>query len=344
MEKVIILNGQAGSSLIIIDGSVGRLSTHLKDTSLFVITDENVERFHRQRFPPAEDIFVLKAGERTKNLKTVERIYRRLWDGKADRSSFILGIGGGVVCDLTGFAASTFLRGLDFGFVPTTLLAQVDAAIGGKNGVNLYGYKNMVGVINQPRFVLCDLSLLETLPQKELLCGLSEVIKSAAIASVEFFEFLEANWEGALERKREVLGKIVYEAALIKTSIVQDDEKERNERKKLNFGHTFAHALEKTCGMAHGEAISLGMILSVHLSQKKGLIPASEAIRIRELLRRFRLPVRFKFGRKAVLSAIPKDKKRKKGMIDFVLLKSLGEAMIQRLSFEELEEFVDDLC
>ncbi|MGB8953375.1 MAG: 3-dehydroquinate synthase [Candidatus Aminicenantales bacterium] len=344
MEKIIHLCGRTGSSQIIVNGSVRQLPTAGEAAKTVIVTDENVHRYHHRRFPPAAEVIILRTGETVKNLKTVESIYKRLLGCGADRSSFIIGIGGGVVCDITGFAASTFMRGLEFGFIPTTLLAQVDAAIGGKNGVNLSGFKNMVGVIRQPCFVLNDFSLLKTLPRKERMIGFSEIIKSALIASRELFEFLETNWAKAIEFERDCLGRIIGETVEIKTAIVRKDEQDKKERKKLNLGHTLAHAFEKSYGLTHGEAVSIGMVNASGISVRRGMMAESEAVRIRQLLQKFRLPVGIGLDPKRILRAVRTDKKREGPMIDFILLKSIGEAFIQRMPFADLEEAIHDLC
>ena len=172
----------------------------------------------------------------------------------------IVAIGGGIVCDVAGFAASTYMRGLSFGFVPTTLLAQVDASVGGKNGVNLHGYKNLVGTFAQPGFVLCDPELLRTLPTEEVRNGFAEVIKQAAIGDALLFSFLEAGPDAALSLDRAAIDRIVYDCLKVKTNIVKEDELETGERRKLNFGHTVGHAVEKVHGLRHGEAVSIGMM------------------------------------------------------------------------------------
>jgi 3-dehydroquinate synthase len=202
----------------------------------------------------------------------------------------------------------------------------------------------MVGVISQPCFVVNDFSLLKTLPRRELVTGFSEIVKSAAINSRELFEFLEKSCVRALELKMDFLERIVYETVKIKIGIVQRDEKDERERKKLNFGHTFAHAFEKSYGITHGEAVSIGMVMAANLSVKKGMIAEIDAARIWQLLQKFHLPVRIGLDPIKLLKAIRKDKKREGQMIDFILLKSIGEAFIQRMPFEELEEAINDLC
>jgi 3-dehydroquinate synthase len=261
---------------------------------------------------------------------------------EADRSSFIVGIGGGIVCDIAGFIASTYLRGVRVGFVASTLLSQVDASVGGKNGVNFEGYKNMVGVFNQPEFVVCDMNLLKTLPEKEVLCGLAEVVKHAAIGDADLFSYLEKYYKRALQLDAEVIEKIVYDSVLIKSSIVNKDEKEEGERRKLNFGHTLGHALEKTTGAPHGEAVSAGMVVASALSEKRGYLSTEEKERIEALLKKFQLPTRVQLDGKRVLDAVRKDKKREGEEINFVLLQGIGQAVVEKISMEELETVVSE--
>jgi 3-dehydroquinate synthase len=259
----------------------------------------------------------------------------------ADRSTFLLGIGGGIVCDITGFVASTYMRGLRFGYVPTTLLAQVDASVGGKNGVNFDGYKNMVGVFNQPEFVVCDLSLLATLPPKEIFCGCAEIVKHAAIANSELFEYLEENHAQALSLDRDVLENLVYDSIKIKAAVVSKDETEKGERRKLNFGHTFGHAFEKTSGLSHGEAVSLGMLLASAISVQKGLLSKEDHAKLKNLLKSYQLPVHSAIKKDSVWDALQKDKKRESNRMHFVLLQGLGHAVIQHMPLHEIKGYLE---
>lgn len=276
-------------------------------------------------------------------MQTVKLIYKKLLTGGADRSSFVLAVGGGVVCDIAGFTASTYMRGVDFAFVPTTLLAQVDAAIGGKNGVNFMGYKNMVGVFHQPAFVFIDPSFLRSLERKEVSCGFVEAIKSAVIADAGLFRFLEKFNRQALRLERQVIEKIIKDAVKIKISIVEKDEKDKGERKTLNFGHSFAHAFEKSCGMSHGEAVAVGMVLAADLSVRRKLLERADAERLRSLLMKYRLPVSPRIEKNPVKESIRKDKKKKEETIDLILLKSIGKASIENIEFDELYEVMNDL-
>jgi 3-dehydroquinate synthase len=251
-----------------------------------------------------------------------------------------VGIGGGIVGDITGFAASTYMRGLRFGFAATTLLAQVDASVGGKNGVNFKGYKNMVGVFNQPEFVIADIEMLKTLPPAEIACGLAEIVKHACIADSGYFDFIENHWQAIERLDPDVMLRLVIESVKIKASVVNQDEKEAGRRRILNFGHTIGHALEKTVKVSHGQAVSLGMVLAADLSKRKGLLSASEAERIKSLLGRLNLPVRIEFDRRAVFEALKKDKKRQHSHIHFILLNRLGEAVVEDIRIAELEDWI----
>jgi 3-dehydroquinate synthase len=263
---------------------------------------------------------------------------------EVDRKSFILGIGGGIVCDLAGFVASTYLRGVSFGFVATTLLAQVDAGIGGKNGVNFKGYKNMIGIIRQPDFVLCDPAVLGTLEPSEFRMGFAEVVKYGAILKPELFGFLEKNLRPALAGRAGILEEIVAVCAGAKCDVVTRDEKESGERKKLNFGHTFAHAFEKLSGIPHGEAVSMGMVMASRLSVRLGLITEQEAERVRHLLTGFGLPVRYTGSCEDAFDVMKRDKKRTGESISLILLGEIGKAVIQDVKLDDLKKWMHDLC
>lgn len=276
-------------------------------------------------------------------METVREIYQKLTEIEADRSSFIVGLGGGVVCDIAGFVASTYMRGVEFGFVSTTLLSQVDASVGGKNGVNLGGYKNMVGVFNQPRFVICDIDLLKTLPEKDILSGFAEIVKHAVIGNPKLFSYLETNYERALSLNAEVIKRLIFDSIAIKSSIVNRDEKEAGERRKLNFGHTFGHAIEKATGVSHGEAVSAGMVIASALSNKRMSLSSEDAGKIEGLLGKLKLPTRLPFDLGSVLDALGKDKKRIGNSINFVLPRAIGHVVVEKISIKELETAINDL-
>jgi len=334
--KSIEVHGRNRKSIVMVGENLLNLKSYLPDTRTIVISDPNVIHHYRSEFPPA-DVIPIGIGEDVKNLKTVENIYAELLRLDADRSSFIVGIGGGIVCDIAGFVASTYLRGVRFAFASTTLLSQVDASVGGKNGVNFRGFKNMVGTFNQPEFVLCDINLLNTLPEKEILCGFAEIVKHAALGDAALFAYLEQNAERALALDHEVIEKIVYDSVSLKASVVNLDELEKGERRKLNFGHTFGHAIEKIHRFPHGQAVSIGMVAAARLSARKNLLSESSAARLENLLRRLKLPTRLAWQPNEMMDALRKDKKRAGDKINFVLLRDIGVAVMEKISVAELE-------
>ncbi len=306
-----------------------------------IITDVNVQKICLMDSMPG-DIITIGTGEKIKTLKTVQDIYTRLVTLGAGRSSFIVGIGGGIVCDIAGFVASTFMRGVRFGFVATTLLAQVDASVGGKNGVNFNGYKNMIGVFNQPEFVICDLDLLKTLSEREILCGFAEIVKHAAIGDADLFAFLEQNHESARALDGQIIERLVLDSVTLKSSIVSRDETERGERRILNFGHTFGHALEKVMGVPHGEAVSMGITIASALSVKRGLLAVEDERRILSLMKHLKLPTRIESEHEQLFDALKKDKKRESNFINFVLLDGIGTAVVEKIPLEELKDTIDE--
>lgn len=342
MNRVDILT-PVGHCTIFVDESVENLAALHGTKRCVAITDTRVRRLYAPLFGDY-DVIEIGAGEKRKTLQTVEKIYRKMLALETDRSCFVLGIGGGMVCDIAGFAASTYMRGIPFGFVPTTLLAQVDASIGGKNGVNLDGFKNIVGVFNPPRFVLVDFEFLKTLPQNELLCGAAEIVKHALIQNASLFDYLEDHWRSLLSLQRNVLEKAVHESIGIKSRIVRRDVQEGGERRKLNFGHTLGHAVEKTSGLKHGEAISIGMAVAADISVAKGMLGTEAAQRIKTLLSNMGLLNRSELDKKSLVKAVDKDKKRQDDQIHFVLLSEIGAAKVTKMSYRELEGYIHDLC
>jgi len=338
--KKISIKGTKVNSNIFINEQLENLNKYIRSEHVVIITDENVSRLYKDKFPKY-DIITIGLGEKIKTIETAVSIYQKLLDLDVQRSSFLVGIGGGIVCDISGFVASTFLRGIRFGFVSTTLLSQVDASVGGKNGVNLEGYKNIIGVFNQPEFVICDLNLLKTLPEKELLCGFAEIVKHALIEDSLYFDYLKQNYQKALCLDIDILEKIVYDSIMIKASVVNKDELEKGERRKLNFGHTFGHAIEKISKLAHGESVSIGMSLASELSLKKKLITENDYLKITSLLESMKLPTKCEFDKNDIISALKKDKKRKGDLIHFVLLEKIGKSIISKISIKDLDIFLN---
>lgn len=341
--KRLTLPGKRCTSHIIVGGSINDIKGFIATEKTVVITDTNVFMLYGEAFSDLKTI-VIEPGEANKTLETIHKVYDALLRYGCDRSFSIVGIGGGVICDIAGFSASTYLRGLSFGFIPTTLLAQVDAAIGGKNGVNFRGYKNLIGTINQPDFVICDLETLKTLPEAELKNGLSEVIKHGLIANRELFSAIEENRSQLFSLDQELLEDVVYESLRIKAAIVSRDETETDERRKLNFGHTFGHAIESSMKLSHGEAIGIGMLMEARLSLARGLLNAIDIARIESVLGFFGLPLALNGDKGPIMDAIRKDKKREGNYIHSILLEGIGRARIERIAISEIEELIDDMC
>jgi 3-dehydroquinate synthase len=338
MDKIEIA-GLYGNSNVLVGETLANIRSYIPKTNVFIITDNNVKTNHGNKFPKFPT-YCVEPGEGSKSLEVTKELYQWLLEEGADRNSFILGIGGGVVCDLAGYVASTYMRGINFGFVSTSLLSQVDASVGGKNGVNLDGYKNIVGTFTQPKFVICDVSLLSTLPREEYLNGFAEIVKHTLIADAQMFRYLEDNAEKLKSFNPELLQKLVAHSVKIKASIVQADEREKNERKKLNLGHTWGHAVEKVTGLPHGKSVSIGLEFAARLSTKKGLISNTDYLRVVNVLIALDLPVCIKNDPEDIFNAMVKDKKQNEGGIDFILIKRIGEVAIERISFSELKTFI----
>jgi 3-dehydroquinate synthase len=333
------VEGQTGRSTLMIGERLAHLKQYLPDGRTVIITDEVVAAHYRHLFPEA-DVITIGCGEVNKTLDTLAMIYDQLVRLEADRSTFIVGIGGGIVGDISGFAASTYMRGLRFAFVATSLLAQVDATVGGKNGVNFKGYKNMVGVFNQPEFVIADIELLKSLPPAQIACGLAEIVKHGCIADADYFAYIEEHTQAIAGLDHGVMLRLVRDSVAIKAAVVNQDEREAGERRKLNFGHTFGHAFEKTLGVSHGVAVSLGMVLAAELSRDKGLLAPDEVQRIKHLLTRLSLPTAADHDPSAVFNALKKDKKRSRDQIHVVLLKGLGRAVVQSMAVDDLQTWL----
>jgi 3-dehydroquinate synthase len=268
---------------------------HLKDKFVICISDENVYALYQDRFP-SKNVIVLESGEKAKSIETVINVISKLTEFESDRNSFIVGIGGGVICDITGFVSSIYMRGVSFGFIPTTLLALVDASIGGKNGINYNGIKNLVGCINQPSFVLCDTLFLNSLQRDEYIAAFAEIIKYALIKDFEFFRFLEDNVDKILSKEPDFLREVINKSVQIKCDIVKMDTYENNQRVLLNFGHTFGHAIEILQSIRHGEAISIGMIIAMKISVFLGHLSQNKYQRVRNLLTLIGLPLESELG------------------------------------------------
>ena len=315
------------------DGSISQVKTITGAARTVFITDDNVFAAQQKQFK-RKDVIVLKAGEEFKVQATVDSVIRQLIGMQADRKTVLVGVGGGVVTDITGYVASIYMRGIPFGFVPTSLLAMVDASIGGKNGIDVGVCKNMVGIIRQPSLLLFDVALLKTLQDNEWRNGFAEIIKHASIKDASLFRQLEQNDLKYYEGKKSELGTLIRRNALLKTKVVQQDEFEQGDRKLLNFGHTLGHALENQYELSHGQAISIGMAYASSLSQSFGGFKDRE--RIVSLLDRYGLPTSFEFDKDKVINVLKMDKKKQKDSINFILLQKIGKAFIREISIKQL--------
>jgi 3-dehydroquinate synthase len=344
--KEISISTGSGTSRVLAGESIRNIRKYAQPERTVIVTDENLHRNYSSYYSDYP-VIITGTGEIIKTLSTVESIIRKLIEYGAHRKSFLLGIGGGIVCDIAGFAASIYMRGIPFGFVSTSLLSQVDASVGGKNGVNIDGLKNMAGVITQPEFVICDHSMLATLPEDQYINGMAELIKTGCLDREGLFGFISANREKLLIRDIDAVSEAVYRSVRFKAAIVQEDEREDNIRRILNLGHTLGHAVEKVRGVKHGFAVSAGIGFALNLSRKLGLIDLYTESEVKELLGFFGLPcslndVASKDDISGILKAVESDKKKGGKTIAFVLLKGIGESMIRNIGSDELGVFVSE--
>jgi 3-dehydroquinate synthase len=338
--KSFTVNGLQKSSRILVGESLANAGAYLPEgIEPVIITDKNIQRLYGDAFPEGR-VITIGTGEKIKTLATVETLLRELISLGCDRSGFVLGIGGGIVCDIVGFVASIFMRGIRFGFVSTSLLSQVDASVGGKNGVNLDAYKNMVGVFSQPDFVICDIDMLQTLPEAEISNGLAEIAKHGLIKDLSLLEFLEANTRKALALDTETIFRLVADSVAIKAAVVAADEREAGERRKLNFGHTIGHAIEKLEQAGHGRAVAAGMAAAVRFSEHKGYLDRKDVARVNTLLGNLNLPVQTDLPVPELIAAASRDKKKQGANLYFVFLEAIGQARVEKITYTELNTFM----
>ncbi len=337
MEQDLILNIK-GCSKIVIGESQKLLAEYLSQRGrVIIISDLNLDRLHGDIFE-GHDKILIGVGESIKTLRTVENICRELIALGADRSTFLLGVGGGIVSDITGFVAAIYMRGIRFGFVSTTLLSQVDAGVGGKNGVNFDGYKNMIGTFLQPEFVICDVAMLSTLPEREFRAGMAEIIKAAIITNEPLFAELEIHSLESLRVNRALLSRIIFESVKIKAAIVDKDEREAGERRKLNLGHTFAHAIEKNSHeMNHGEAVAVGTVIVANMAHRMGLLSSEELERICAIFERYGFCTTSPVPINKLYASISHDKKASGDSIALVLPTAVGECEVRKMTIKEIK-------
>ncbi len=324
---------------------------------LCIITDYNVEKLYADSLaavlaPCCREVFLFSfpAGEQSKHLGTVQDVYRFLIAHGLDRKDMLIALGGGVVGDLTGYTAATYLRGIDFIQIPTTLLAQVDSSIGGKTGVDFDQYKNMVGAFHMPRLVYMNLSVLNDLDARQYACGMAEILKHGLIRNASYYEWLIGHFMEINDRDMDAMEEMIGESCLIKKAVVEKDPTEKGDRALLNFGHTIGHALEKykNFTMLHGECVALGAVAAAYISWKRELLSREEYYEIRDMFVPFGLPISVTdLDVEEILRLTRSDKKMEQGKIKFILLRQIGKAVIDHTVTEQemrqaLEEIVFD--
>lgn len=357
IDRVDVSLGRRSYPILIGEGVLARIGTVLQDVQaegklllvssppIFDLFGSKVERSLAEA-GRACTVELIPDGEEAKSLGTAEHLYDRALGYGLDRTSLFLALGGGVAGDITGFVAATYMRGVPFAQVPTTLLSQVDSSVGGKVAVNHRRGKNMIGAFHQPRAVFIDTGTLETLPRRDYLAGIAEIIRYGAALDADFFAFLESNMEGLLAKDPAILKECIRTSCAIKARVVAADERETSGlRSHLNYGHTFAHAIETVTGYGryrHGEAVAIGMVCAARAAEKMGLITAEESARQRELIAAAGLPVAAEgIDPEKVVAAMALDKKAEGGNVRFILTEKIGSVNIYSgLAHEMLLEIV----
>lgn len=309
-----------------------------KYSQIFIITDQNVKSALLKRvllnLPANTASIILPAGEKEKNIENIQKIWKAMLNARCDRKSLVINLGGGMITDLGGFAASTYMRGIDFLNIPTTLLAQVDASVGGKVGFDFANVKNLIGTFDQPVAVIIDISTLVSLPKREFISGFAEIIKHGLVTDKKYFDLTTS--KQPLEFTQNEIAEIIFKSIQIKAKIVQNDETEKGIRKSLNFGHTVGHAveslsLESSTPLLHGEAISIGMIAETIIAHLLKMISVSDLQLIRQSLINAGLPVSFTYLKiDKIIQKMQSDKKNEKGEINFTLLCGIGKTAINQ--------------
>lgn len=344
---------------IVIESNFNALSNELSNfdcanKKICIISDSTVSSIYKDELmdilkPVCKNIYPysFSSGEAQKNLSTVNDIYRFLIEQQFDRKDMLLALGGGVVGDITGFVAATYLRGIDYIQVPTTLLSQVDSSIGGKTGVDFEQYKNMVGAFKMPRLVYINIHTLSTLDDRQFYNGFAEAMKHGLIKDAMYYEWLISNMYEICDREEEVLEELVYRSCQIKKAIVEKDPLEQGDRALLNFGHTIGHAIEKykNFNLMHGECVALGCIAATYISWKKELLSMEEYYEVRDMFVPFNLPISVEdLDTDEIIKITKSDKKMEQGALKFILLKKIGKAIIDRnVTEEELKAGIEEI-
>ena len=336
--KRIIINTTDTLSAILVGARWEAVTKLLPGSNTVIITDSNIHKIYGSRFPEFPVIKV-KPGEQSKQMIVAERIAGELLKKGIDRTGFILAIGGGVVCDLAGFVASIYLRGIRCGYISTSLLSQVDASTGGKTGVNLGQVKNVIGTFRQPEFVICDTTMLRTLSEVEYLSGMAELIKTGLIGDRSIIDILHKEFPSVIRRDRKLMTDLVFRAVKVKASVVAKDEKESGLRRILNFGHTFGHAFELSSNMRHGFAVAAGMELAAGYSNAAGILSAKDFQKVKDILELFKLRNRSFISVEETRKLLRYDKKKSGDKINFVLLKGIGKPVTEMVPIEAILDF-----
>ena len=352
MEVVNVELGERAYPIYVGAGCLRELGSRLAETwcetRVAVVTNSTIANLYLEpavsalaaaRFEPA--VIQIPDGEEHKNLAWLAFVYDRLIDAGIDRGGAVIALGGGVVGDLTGFAAATYMRGISCVQVPTTLLAQIDASVGGKTAINHPAGKNLIGAFKQPRFVLSDVECLQSLPRREFVAGLAEVVKTAAILDARLFALLESELAAVLRQDRDLLIDVVRTCCQLKALVVAEDETEGGYRAILNFGHTVGHAIESLTDYTtflHGEAVAMGMVAATRVSHRLGICDREVVARVTSLLQRCGLPIEIPadLHRDALALAMRTDKKARGGSIKFVCLEEIGTTRFERLTCEDI--------
>ena len=322
------------------DADISLLEDLVSKHKAVIITDENITSLYAKAFEGWK-IIAIQPGEENKQQSTVDHIIGELIKLQADRETFVIGVGGGVITDIAGYAASVYMRGVKFAFVPTSVLAMVDAAVGGKNGVDVGVYKNLVGVIRHPEFLLYDYSFLRTLPQEEWINGFAEIVKHACIKDAAMFEFLENNSLEEFQKSTAKIAELIKRNVDIKYNVVFNDEFEKGERKLLNFGHTLGHAIENIYKIPHGNAVSIGMVAACKISAIMNGLAAAETQKVIDLLKKYHLPVETRFDKDKIWEVLLMDKKKSGDAMNFILLNKIGDAIVKPVPLSRLKDLIN---
>lgn len=330
----------SGSTNYYFDADFSYLEKLVEKDNAVLVTDMHLFTAQAKKFK-GWNVIVLKPGEEHKVQSTVDAMVEKLIEYGADRKTVLIGIGGGVITDLTGYAAAVYMRGIRFGFVPTSILAMVDASIGGKNGIDVGVYKNLVGTIRQPEFLLYDYSFLKSLPKQEWINGFAEIIKHSCIKDAPLFKELQKNKLSFYQKNKPALAKLVQRNAAIKSAVVQKDEFEKGDRRLLNFGHTLGHAIENMYELSHGQAISIGMTAACAISSVMTGFKDTE--KVADVLEQYGLPTYAEFDRQKAFAILKMDKKRERSAMNYVLLAKIGKGVVQSIPIDKLEKIILNL-